>query len=212
MKSGIKVGLEPGSAPKEGTGRKMRGRREKGQYGYRDFHRKVQAAKVIFGGAMILLQLAARNFTDNEAAKNILTVMAILSVLPTANVASPLLASWKYRTPPREFYMRMAQLEAKDSILYDLIITSREQIMPMDAVMVHPMGVFALCSGEKVDVKKAERFLNETFKSNRLDVNVKVMREEKAFLKRADSLKPAGEFEDDGSVEYEIRVLKGLSM
>lgn len=190
----------------------MKGKREKGQYGYRDFHRKVQMAKVIFGGAMILVQLFARNFTDNEAAKNILTVMAVLSVLPTANVASPLLASWRYRTPSREFYERMKKLEEKGAVLYDLIVTSKEQIMPLDAVLVHPQGVFALCTWEKADAGKTEKFLNEIFKSRRLDENVKVMRDEKAFLKKAGSLKPACELEDDGSVEYGVQILKGLSM
>lgn len=190
----------------------MKGRREKGQYGYRDFHKKMQTAKVIFGGAMILMQLLARNFTDNDAAKNILTVMAVLTVLPTANVAAPLLASWRYQTPDESFYERAAGLESRGRILYDLIITSREQLMPMDAVMVHPAGVFAYCSGAKVDGTKAEEFLNGMFKSHKLDGNVKVLKDEKAFFKRAGSLKPACEFEDDGSVEYGIRVLKGLSM
>ena len=55
----------------------MLGKREKGQYGYRDYHRKVQLAKVLFGAAMILIQAGARSFTDNEAAKNILAVIFI---------------------------------------------------------------------------------------------------------------------------------------
>ena len=62
----------------------------KGQYGYRDYRKKKEILKVCFGAVMILIQLGARFLTDNEAWKNILTVMAILSVLPTANVASPL--------------------------------------------------------------------------------------------------------------------------
>ena len=68
---------------------------QKGEYGYRSALRKEQIIKVAIGAAAILLQLAARMLTDNQAAKNILTVMAILSVLPTANVASPMLAAWK---------------------------------------------------------------------------------------------------------------------
>ena len=32
----------------------MTGKRDKGQYGYRNYHRNVQLAKVIFGGVMIL--------------------------------------------------------------------------------------------------------------------------------------------------------------
>ena len=87
----------------------VKGKKVKGQYGYRDYHRKIQLMKVLFGAAMILVQLLARNFTENQAARNVLTLMAILSVLPTANVASPLLASWKYKTcsPLLEFNIKL---------------------------------------------------------------------------------------------------------
>lgn len=190
----------------------MRLYREKGMYGYRDYHRRVQTAKVFFGASMILVQLFARNFTDNEAARNILTVMAILSVLPTANVASPLLASWRWRTPSKEFHDRVKAMETKGRILYDLIITSREQIIPVDAAMVHPLGTFAFCPAKKVDVKGSEKFLNDAFKSRGLDGNVRLIMDEGAFLKRMKSLRPAGEFEDDGSMEYGANLLKTLSM
>lgn len=190
----------------------MRGRREKGQYGYRDYHRKVQLAKVLLGAAMILLQAGARSFTDNEAAKNILTVMAILSVLPTANIASPLLASWRYKTPDRDFYDRVRPFEDRGLILYDLILTSKEQILAVDAAMIHPRGVFLFLNQEKTDAKKAEKYLNDTFKAHRLDPNVKVIQEEKGFLKRISGLKPADQLDDDGSVEYGAGVLKSLSM
>lgn len=190
----------------------MKGKKRKGQYGYRDWHRKTQLCKVMFGAAMILIQLGARGFTDNEAAKNILTVMAVLSVLPTANVASPLLASWKYKTPSREFYDRVKGLEETGVVLYDLIVTSKEQIIPIDAVMLHPKGVFACCTDPKLDLKKAEGFLNDTFRARRLDPNVTLIRDEKAFFKRLESLRPWKEQEDDGSMGYGTDVLKGLSM
>ena len=61
---------------------------DKGQYGYRNHHKKAETGKVAFGAAMIIVQLAARNFVDSTAWKNILTVMAIVTVLPAANLAS----------------------------------------------------------------------------------------------------------------------------
>ena len=64
-------------------------RRKKGEYGYRTYRRNVQLGEVAFGAAMILVQLAAREFTSTQAVKNVLTVMAILSVLPTANRGGP---------------------------------------------------------------------------------------------------------------------------
>ena len=186
--------------------------KEKGQYGYRDRRRRVQLAKVLFGAAMILVQAGARGFTDSEAARNILTVMAVLSVLPTANVAAPLLASWKYRTPPADFYERVKAPAGRGLSLDELSVTSTEQIIPIEAVMVHQQGVFVLCTVEKTHGKKAEKYLNDTFKAQGLDPNVKVIQDETMFLKRLDSLKPVPESEDDGSAGYAARLLKSLSM
>lgn len=190
----------------------MNRHKEKGQYGYRDQHRRVQLAKVLFGAAMILVQAGARGFTDNEAVKNILTVMAVLSVLPTANVASPLLASWKYRTPPADFYEKVSAHKEKGLILYDLIVTSREQIIPIDAAVIHQKGVFALSGSGKLDVKKAEKYLNDTFKAHGLDPGVTIIQDEQGFLKRLHGLKAVSDTEDDGSRDYAAGLLKNLSM
>lgn len=187
-------------------------RKKKGEYGYRNYHQKIEIGKVLFGIAAILVQLAARRFMQQDAMKNILTVMAILSALPTANVAAPLLASIKYRTPEPEFYQRLSAYEPRVSVVYDLIITSKEQIMPMDGVIIHPTGVYCYCSNPKIAVNNAETFLNDLFRAHRLDPHVKVLTDEKGFFKRADSLKPEKEYEDDGSVGYTIQLLKDISM
>lgn len=34
-------------------------------------------------------------------------------------------------------------------MLYDLIITSREAIIPVDAAAVHPTGVYAYCTAKR---------------------------------------------------------------
>ena len=68
----------------------------KGQSGYRDYHKKKELLKVLIGAVLIIIQLIFREFADSTALKNTLTVMAILSVLPVANIAAPLLASFKY--------------------------------------------------------------------------------------------------------------------
>lgn len=88
----------------------------KGQYGYRDQHKKSRALLTGLFVAAIIAQLIARQLTSEQAAKNILTVMAILTVLPMANLASPLLASWKYRTAERSFYEKARSYEEKCTI------------------------------------------------------------------------------------------------
>ncbi len=190
----------------------MKNKKEKGQYGYRNHHKKIQLLKVALGAAMIAAQLLARNLTDNESAKNILTVMAVLSVLPTANVASPLLASWKYKTISGDLYQKVQALETKGIVLYDLILTTKEQIIAGDIVLVHPNGVYIYCPEQKVDSAKAEGSLNDIFAGHKLDRNVKLLKDEKSFMKRLENIKPMAECQDDGSPGYAARVLKSLSM
>lgn len=185
---------------------------KKGEYGYRDQHKKSRLLLTGIFVAAIIAQLIARQLTGDQATKNILTVMAILTVLPMANLASPLLASWKYGTGDRAFYEKAKSYEEKCTMLYDLIVTTKEQILPLDAVAVHPNGVFAFCSNDKADLTKAEKALNGLFQTNKLDPNVKLIRDPHAFWRRLDSLKPASEYEDDGVVDYAAALMKNLSM
>lgn len=187
-------------------------KREKGQYGYRDSIWRTRLAVTAVLAAAVLAQLGARYLTDDQAAKNILTVMAILTVLPLANMASPLLASWPYRTPPKDFYEKIKPYEEKCIILYDLILTTKEFVIPLDAIAVHPGGVYGYCTAKKLKVKEAEQSLNKLFTAGGLDPKMKLIPEEKSFLRRMDSLKPAGEGKEDGMAEAAVSLLKSLAM
>ena len=85
-------------------------------------------------------------------------------------------------------------------------------MLPFDAVAVHPKGVYAYCISGKIDAAKAETALNGLFTANKLEPNVKIMKDERSFLRRLDSLKPASEYEDDGTMAYAASLMKNLSM
>lgn len=185
---------------------------QKGEYGYRNRFKKRLAFLITLLALFILAQLGARFLTDSQAAKNILTVMAVVTVLPMANLGSTLVAVLKYQTPPREFYEKFAVYEEKFPVLYDLVITTKEDVLPMDVIVVHPTGIYAYCINAKVDVRSAEAALNEMLKAQRLDPNMKLTKELSTFEKRIKSLKPASEYEDDGSADYAVSLMKSLSM
>ena len=168
--------------------------------------------KALFEKGGVTFYIGIDPTADSLHVGHFLTVMAILTVLPMANLASPLLASLKYRTSERAFYEKARAYEGKCTMLYDLIVTTKEQILPLDAVAVHPNGVFAFCSNEKTDLSKAEKAVNALFQANKLDPNVKLIRDPHAFFRRLDSLKPASEYEDDGVVAYAAALMKNLSM
>ena len=63
-----------------------------------------------------------------------------------------------------------------------------------------------------MDIKKAEKFINEILIGWKLDGNAKIMVEKKNYLNRLASLRDLTEEDDDGSTEYITKVILGLSM
>ena len=176
----------------------------KGEYGYRTSFKKKHIFLISVLAVFIIAQLVARYFTDSQAVKNILTVMAIVTVLPVAII--------KYKTPSKEFYEKYSVYEEKFPMLFDMVLTTKDYVLPMDAVAVHPTGIYAYCINPKVNIHEAEKSLNEILVSQRLDPNMKITGELSTFDKRLKSLKPVSEYEDDGSVEYAVNTMKSLCM
>ena len=190
----------------------MKLRLKKGTYGYRTAYKKRQLFFVVLFILAIIAQLILRSFITEQIYKNLITISAILTVLPMANLASPLVVAARIPEVPEELHTACLPYEDKFPVLYDLIITSNDLIIPVDAAAVHPTGVYLYCSNPRADKKKAENFLNEMLVSWKLDGNAKVMNEEKKFLRRLSELKAVTEDEDDGSAAYVLRLLKSLSM
>lgn len=184
----------------------------KGQYGYRDAHKKVQIRNVALFAITIAAVLIGRFFVSWEDMKKMMMITAILLVLPMANLASPLIVSWKFKTTPKDFYDAVRPYEEKFTIIYDLIITNTDLIMPIDSAVIHPTGIYLFCPNKNIDIKKAEKFLNEILIGWKLDGNAKIMVEKKNYLNRLASLRDLTEEDDDGSEDYIKKVLLGLSM
>ena len=136
----------------------MKLRLEKGTYRYRTAHKKRQLFFVVLFILAIVAQLILRNFITEQIYKNLVTISAILTVLPMANLASPLVVAARIPEVPAEFHDACVPYEEKFPILYDLIITSNDLIMPVDAAVVHPTGVYLYCPNKNVDRRKAENF------------------------------------------------------
>ena len=135
--------------------------------------------------AAIIAQLIARSMTDWEAMKNVLTVSAILTVLPMANLASPLLVMLRIPSMSRELYEKCRQSGQEERLLYELVITSKDLILPVDAVLIHPSGTICYCPKKDISTKKAEEYLNGMLGKWKLNKNARVITEEPDIFKTA---------------------------
>lgn len=124
----------------------------KGEYGYRDSHKKTGLIRSAVVVAAIVLQVVLGRVLGGDM-RTLFTVTAAVSVLPLANVASPLLAMYRYHSADRASYEKTREYADCGTFLYDLILTSKERSYPVDFCLIRP-GVLVLFSPLKKE--KAE--------------------------------------------------------
>lgn len=155
--------------------------KKKGEYGYRKYFKIKNGIMIGFFIIVILvLFIASKNTKENMS--RILLVSSILMVLPMANLLSPFLVVFKYRSC--EYDLVKPYLEDKH-FLFDIILTMKEQVMPLDIIYIDGEKIFSVLSN-KADKRKTEDFIKERMKLGGISVNVKVcesINELKKFIK-----------------------------
>ena len=155
--------------------------KKKGEYGYRKYFKIKNGIMIGFFIIVILVLFIASKHTKENMSR-ILLVSSILMVLPMANLLSPFLVVFKYRSC--EYYLVKPYLEDKH-FLFDIILTMKEQVMPLDIIYIDGEKIFSVLSN-KADKRRTEDFIKERMKLGGISVNVKVcesINELKKFIK-----------------------------
>lgn len=155
--------------------------KKKGEYGYRKYFKIKNGIMIGFFIIVILVLFIASKHTKENMSR-ILLVSSILMVLPMANLLSPFLVVFKYRSC--EYDLVKPYLEDKN-FLFDIILTMKEQVMPLDIIYIDEEKIFSVLSN-KADKRKTEDFIKERMKLGGISVNVKVcenINELKKFIK-----------------------------
>lgn len=139
-------------------------------------------------GIVILLVLG---YVSTKTRKNLLTVVAILSVLPMANQLVVLIAVWNYKSRPQEEYKQVASIIGNGLLDTELIITSKtDKAMEINYAYVHEKGIFCYSANKKLDTKRAEEYIKSYLEANDLHADIFFIREWKQYLKRLSGLEP----------------------
>lgn len=163
---------------------------EKGKFSY------IKSQKRLYGnltlaGMLMVLMLFFSGYLATGTRNNIMTVVAILSVLPTAKFAATFFMLLPYHSQSKEVYDEVLSHAGDTILLTDMVITTKEKILPTDFFVVRNGNACGYSSSEKYDTAFAEKFLAENLKLNGLKVNVKIFRDKKQFLNRVDALSSA---------------------
>lgn len=161
---------------------------EKGQPGYI----KARKMKYLIGAIAefaVVIALLIIGYTQTGTRLNWLTLFAILGCLP----ASKLLVEFITMVPHKGAEISICEeLKEKAPLLvktYDMIITSKEKVMPVDVVVIYGNTVCGYTSSSKIDEAKCSRYLKDMLATNHYGkMTVKIFRDYKAFLSRAEGM------------------------
>ena len=144
--------------------------KKKGEYGYRKYFKIKNGIIIGFFVFIILLLFISSKLTKNADISRILLVSSILTVLPMANLLSPFLVVFKYKSFE---YEKIKEYLNDKHFLFDIILTMKEQVMPLDIIYINEERIFGILSN-KADKSKTEEFIKERMKIGGIKVSVKI--------------------------------------
>lgn len=187
----------------------------KGTPGYRDYKKKVEVLRTILY-FLIVAAIFILGYLQTKTRLNLLTVVAILGCLPASKALVGVVTRFPYHSVNPRLVKEVEEKASHTTRVYDLIITSKDHVMPVECVVISNETVFGYTSGEKVNLNHLSRHIRDMLVQNKIDYSsVKFYNSYKAFMARAEGLDSiaAVEKEDTSLKEDQIRrLLLNLSL
>lgn len=182
---------------------------QKGTPGYLNYKKKVEIIRtVIYFG--IVAAIFFLGYFQTGTRLNLLTVVAILGVLPSAKALVGVIARLPYKSISEDTASDIASRTEHLTVCYDMVITSEEKIMPVDCIVISGHNIFGYTSNKKVDLNLLTKHIRKILELNHISgMGIKILNEYKPFITRAEGLDniAAVEKEDTKEAEEAVRNL-----
>ena len=157
--------------------------KEKGEFGYLNYRKKLNLIKMIVSFAVVAAVLII-GFIVYKTRANIFTVAAIVLVLPAAKMAVAYFVVLPHKPADNELESKSGSL----GVYYDLIFSNSKKPIGTQAVVVSDAAVIALTNENNADKKLFETSLKDFMANDSRNVNVTLYNDEKSFLSRVSTL------------------------
>lgn len=175
----------------------------KGRPGYLVYKRKVELVKTIIAFALVLAVLFL-GISQTGSRLNVMTIVAVLGALPASKMLVGVITRFPYPSIGEETAAEIAEKTENITVIYDMIITSREKIMPVDCIAISDNTICGYTHSEKVDLHYAATHIKRILEGNKFDkVSVKLFHGYKAFLSRAEGMNAMAAVEQSDTTEKE---------
>lgn len=176
---------------------------EKGEFGYLNKRKKGVLLWIILLVVIALAIYIAGLLLNKMSNRNVFTIVAILFALPVAKQLVALIVLFPYHSVEQERYQNVVDhLPDNVELMADLVITSSEQIMHLDFIVMGQNQVVGLLGEGKQQLSEVRSYLSKGVHNWGSDYKVKIVDSEKLFLQELQNITPA---DPDPEVEDQVR-------
>lgn len=167
------------------------GKVQVGDYGFLKKQKLQYILKIVGCIAGGLIIYGVGYLVNKGNPKNICSVLALLMALPLAKALTELIVVFPFKEIAKERYDKVKAVCPKDSnLMTGLVITSEKKIMNLDFLFEYEGNVIALVGAKEDDISYVSDYLTRGVRNWGFDYNVKVLKDEKAYLNAIQSCKP----------------------
>lgn len=188
---------------------------EKGQPGYV----KAQKTKYCMWAVIefaIVIAIFFLGYMQTGSKRNLFTVVAVVGCLPAAKMLVEFITMLPYKSIEPGKYQEIREKANLITTVFDLVITSTEKVMPVDAIVISGHVICGYASSSKTDEDALAKHIKNILKDHRYDkMTVKIFHDYVAFLSRAEGMNniAAVERPDNHRNERKIKkILLSISM
>ncbi|SHK39117.1 hypothetical protein [Hespellia stercorisuis] len=175
----------------------------KGEAGYLRSQKKIEIIKAAVSFGLVFAILITGIVTTGNRL-NWMTIIAVLGCLPASKVLVGVITRMPYKSIDKKMADEIAGKTTYLTTVYDMIITSREKIMPVECMVISDHTVCGYASSKKVDVQYAADYIKQMLNQNKIDhVTVKLFDGYTKFITRAEGMNNMAAIDEPESKERE---------
>lgn len=134
---------------------------EKGTPGYLEYKKKVEIIRTVVY-FLLVAAVYLLGYSQTHTNKNLLTVVAVVGCLPACKALVGVITRLPYPSIDPKRAEEVRALSPHMTSVFDLVVTSRDKIMPIDALVISGNKVFGHLTGKK-RIRSIRRSISDPF-------------------------------------------------
>ena len=173
--------------------------------------KKRQLAYIIGAVTVIAILLLVAGYFVYGTRVNIFSVLAVIICIPVCRTLVNLIMLIPHHTTSERMELELSGVTEDLTVLYDLLVTSENKAMQIDALVISPTTICGYTSSPQTDTEDAARHIKHMLEKNKIEkITVKIFKDYKAFKSRAEGMENIVSVEQLTSHEREEKIAQIL--